>query len=530
MSYMRTQSRSLVSQADASLVPRNDVPRSRFVMHFNRKATGNAGVLYPFYLAEILPGDHFRIEATPFVRTATPFFPVMDNMRIDTHFFFVPLRLLWANFERFMGYQAAPGDSVSYTIPQITSTGNGFAVNSLGDHFGLPTVGQCAAVISVSALPFRAYQLIYDEWFRDQNLQASVVSSVMTGDGPVAEANFQLFTRAKSHDYFTSCLLAPQKFTAPIVQSPVVGIGVAQLDTTSAGPINVVETPSTAVPTGITSYSPYYDDATDTIAIKAFSTNGAPQIFAQADIRVLRQAFLIQQYLEKDARGGTRYVERNLTHFNVRSPDMRVQRPEFMGGGSTPLVFTPIAQTATGGSGVGTLGGAGSASGRHVASYASVEDGFIIGLISVKSQLSYSQGIHRMWSRLTRTDYYVPSLAMLSEQTVFTKEIYATGVPANDNLVFGYQEPWQELRTRYSDVVGLFRPTAAGNIAGWHLSEQFVGAPVLGSTFIKESPPMGRILAAGTQSGQQFLFDINIEVDATRPLPLYGIPAQLGRF
>lgn len=533
--YQKTQSRQLVSQAEQAMVPSNEVPRSRFVNHWNRKLTGNAGMLYPFMIMEVLPGDHIRLSAEPFVRSATPLFPIMDSQRIDTHWFYVPCRLLWDNFERFMGWQRGSTDSTAYTVPQITSTGAGFAVNSLGDHLGFPCIGQCTAALSVAAWGHRAYELIWEEFFRDQNLyNAASMPTVaqMTGDGPVAEANFALRPRAKTHDYFTAALLAPQKGVAPVFQSPVVGIGVVAGDTTTAGPISAAETPAPSNSfTGLASYTPYYDDTTDTILIDALATNGAPGIYSQTDIRQFRQAVMIQAYLEKDARGGTRYTERNLNHFKVRSPDMRLQRPEFMGGGSTPLQFTPIAQTATGGSGVGSLGAAGTAVGKHTASYASVEDGFIIGLISIKSQLSYSQGIPRWASRLVRTDFYVPSLALLSEQTVLTKEIYATGVPANDDVVFGYQEPWQELRTRFSEVVGLFRPTSAGNIAQWHLSQQFTAAPVLGPTFIQDTPPMSRVLAAGAgANNMQYLFDINIQMDATRPLPLFGVPATLGRF
>lgn len=529
--YLKTQSRNMVNQADQSIVPHNEVPRSRFLQRWNRKMTGDAGRLLPFCVLEVLPGDHVKISAEPFVRTATPLFPVMDAQRIDTHWFYVPLRLLWDNFEYFMGYQRSPGDSTAFTVPQVTSTGNGFAVGSVFDYLGLPCIGQCAAPISVSAFPVRAYELCYQEYFRDENLIASLALSVLTGNGPVAEANFLLRRRAKSHDYFTSALLAPQKFVSPVVQSPVIGIGVQTGVATTTPTLSAFETPSAAVPSGIRTYANAYDTTGDQFLIDALGVNGPPQIFAQADIRQLRQAFLVQQYLEKDARGGTRYTERNLNHFKVRSPDARLQRPEFIGGGSTPLVFTPVAQTATGGNGVGSLGAAGTAVGHHTASYASVEDGLIIGMISIKSQLSYSQGIPRMYSRLVRTDYYVPSLALLSEQTVLTKEIYATGVPANDNAILGYQEPWQELRQRYSEVCGLFRPTSAANIAQWHLSQQFTAAPVLGQTFIEDTPPMTRVLAAGSgANGMQYLFDINLKADFTRPLPLFGVPAQLGRF
>lgn len=529
---LKSSHRNLVSQADQSVVPSNEVPRSSFRTTWNHKKTGDAGVLYPFCVIEVLPGDHIRVKASPFVRTATPVFPVMDNMRIDTHFFYVPLRILWSNFRKFMGEQDNPGDSIDYTIPQVESAAGGEAVGSLWDHFGLPTLGQLQAgrKVSVSALPFRAYNLIYNEWFRDQNLVNS--KPRITGDTD-SIGNYALWRRAKSHDYFTSALLAPMKFTAPIVNAPVVGLGVGQFANDAGLGVLIKETPATSnLDTGLQMYPDYFTSAGTDLLI-ASTGAGVPQVFAQASVQVLRQAFLIQQYLEKDARGGTRYVERNLNHFRVHSPDARLQRPEFIGGGQTPLMFTPIAQTAAvGGAGVvGNLGAAGTATGHHSASYASTEDGLIIGLISVKAQLSYSQGIPRMWSRKVRTDYYVPSLALLSEQAVLRKEIYARGVPEEDDTVFGYQEPFQELRQRYSEVTSLFRPTAAGNIDEWHISEKFLTPPVLGPTFIEDNPPMSRVLAASTEAnGQQFLFDINIEMNAVRPVPVYGVPAQLGRF
>jgi len=518
--------RSLVSQADASIVQRGDVPRSTFKMGFNHKKTGDAGILYPFFCMEVLPGDNFRINAQPFVRSATPLFPLMDSQRIDTHFFFVPNRIMWFNWVKMLGEQpTGPADSIAFTVPQVTSTGLGFAVNSLGDHLGLPTVGQPGAILSVSAFPFRAYNMIWNMWFRDENLQNAASESL--GDAAQTEAFFPLRRRAKSFDYFTGALPAPQKFTAPVINSPISGLGFPVAAGAPAAFGSVVDFASGGVP--IAYAQGFQSGAGGTIVARTIA--GAPDVFAQASVNLFRQAFLIQQYLEKDSRGGTRYVERNKMHFGVTSPDARLQRPEYIGGGMTPLIFTPIAQTATGGSGLGTLGAAGTASGSHSASYASVEDGFIIGLISIKSELSYSQGIHKMWDRRTKYDFYVPSLAGLGEQAVLRREIFASGTPATDNLVFGYQARWEEMRQMYSQVTSRFRPTAASNIDEWHLSQQFVGAPVLGDTFIGDDPPMARVLAAGgAAAGVQYLFDIVCDVEATRPIPAYGTPVMLGRF
>lgn len=524
--------RKLVSQDDAAMIARPDVPRSKFSGSFSVKFTFDAGLLIPFHVEEVYPGDHFKYEFTPFVRTSTPLFPIMDSQRIDIHCFFVPNRILWADWVKLMGEQANPGDSIAVTVPQVTSTGNGFAVGSVGDYFGLPTVGQPAAILSVSCFPFRAYNLVYNTWYRDENLINSATFN--TGSGAASEASYPLRRRAKSHDYITSCLPWPQKFTAPQIASPVTGLGVGPTVSPTGLAGNLQETPSSVYPTGVKPVTDYYS----TLAGDDFwmeSDGVTPQVFAQMDVNVFRQAMQVQVFLERMARGGTRYTEITENIFGVRNPDARLQRPEFIGGGSTPLQFTPIAQTAptTSGSqlGVGALGAAGTAVGNNKASYAATEHGLILCIMSVKSELSYSQGVHKMWDRRTLYDFYNPAFAGLGEQAVLRREIYATGQSANDDVVFGYQERWHELRTVYSSVRGLFRPTAAGNIDEWHLSQQFGSAPTLGQTFIEDSPPMTRVLAAGAAAnGMQYLADVHIRREAVRPLPLYGTPVGLGRF
>lgn len=529
--------RRLVSQEDASLIEDATVPRSKFIGAWTRKTTFDAGYLVPFLIEEILPGDHMQYNVTAYVRMSTPLFPLFDTQRIDTFFFFVPNRLVWTNWVRFMGEQDDPADTIAYTIPTVIPIAGGPAVGSIYDHMGIPTAGQIpgAGEVDHSALPFRAYNLIYNLWFRDQNIQNGQV--VNLGDGPDGNTTFELLRRAKSHDYFTSALPWPQKFTAPTVPlgglAPVIGIGVGNDDATS-GPQAIFQT------TGAASYAAYFTDTSQGVFIESQSDDGTdlPAIFADLSattgvaINTFRQAIMVQSLLERDARGGTRYAELIQAHFRVRNPDARLQRPEYIGGGQTPLQITPIAQTAEGELPVGSLGGTGTAVGSHRASYASTEHGYIIGLINVRSELSYQQGLHKMWSRSTRFDFYWPSLAMLGEQAVLRKEIYMVGDDGTlDNIVFGYQERWHEYRTRTSEVTGLFRSTETGNIDEWHLAQQFSAPPTLSSAFIVDDPPMARVLAAGAEAlNQQYLADILIQRTAVRPLPMFGTPATLGRF
>lgn len=533
-------SRRLVSQEDASVIENAKVPRSKFVGSWTRLMPFDAAYLYPFLVDEILPGDHMRYDVTAYVRMSTPLFPLYSNQRVDTFFFFVPNRILWNNFVRMMGEQDSPGDSINYLTPYIQSAVGGFPVNSLYDYFGIPTVGQIngAAQIEVNALPLRAYNRIYNDWFRDENLVTR--APVNTGDGPDALADYTLRRRAKSHDYFTSALPWPQKFTAPATPlsgtAPVLGLGV--LDPTAS--VNSAGTFRESGG-GTRPYASIFDEtAAWKVVAKAVATaaTGVPDIVADLSaatgvtINAFRQAFMIQTLLERDARGGTRYTELIRSHFGVVNPDFRLQRPEYIGGGQTPINITPIAQTApTAGVPLGALGAAGTAAGGHHASYSATEHGFIIGLINVRSELAYQQGLHRMWARHGRYDYYWPAFAGLGEQAILREEIFCDGIDANDIIVFGYQERWQHYRTRYSEVVGRFRSTAASTIDQWHLAQKFATAPVLNETFINDTPDMDRVLAAGAAAvGQQYLADILINRTAVRQIPMFGTPATLGRF
>ena len=524
-----------------SMVPRAEIPRSSFDMETAHKTTFDAGFLVPVYVDEVLPGDTFRLNMTAFCRLATPLFPIMDNMVMDSFFFFVPNRLVWNNWKKFMGEQDNPGDSISYVIPQVTCPAGGYAVNSLQDYFGLPTVGVLAggATVSHNTLFLRAYNLIWNEWFRDQNLQNSVV--VDKDDGPDAPGDYVLLRRGKRHDYFTACLPWPQKGNTAVslplgTSAPVVSSGTSVQIRGLTG--NMVGVAAQAAPGAINTTGPTTAGGINFGAAGTTTTGLYADLSAAtaATINQLRQSFQIQKLLERDARGGTRYTEIVRAHFGVISPDARLQRPEYLGGGSTPININPIAQTSasniTGSTTpAGNLSAMGTALARnHGFTQSFTEHGMIIGLVSVRADLTYQQGLRKMWSRSTRYDFYFPAFAMLGEQAVLNKELYIRG-DANDNLVFGYQERWAEYRHHPSQISGLFKSTSAGTIDPWHLSQRFTALPTLNATFIQDTPPVSRIVAVGAAAnGQQFLFDSFFKIRAARPMPMYSVPGLIDHF
>lgn len=523
-----------------SMVPRADIPRSSFVVQKTHKTTFDAGYLIPIYVDEVLPGDTISLRMTAFGRLATPLFPVMDNLYLESFFFFIPNRLVWDNFTKMMGEQLNPADSISYTTPQVVSPAGGFVVGSLADYLGLPTVGQVGGgnTVSVNALPFRCYNLTFREWFRDQNLQNSPV--VDTDDGPDTLGDYVLLRRGKRPDYFTSCLPWPLKggvnVTLPLgTSAPITATGALRLGETPTGTFpGDVERSNGGAATAINISSAGSGAGQNLQYVSGLQADLSTA--TAATVNQLRQSVQIQRLLERDARGGTRYTEIVRAHFGVVSPDARLQRPEYLGGGSTPVTINPIAQTsATGLSGgstpVGNLAAMGTTLARnHGFTQSFTEHGFILGLVAVRADLTYQQGLRKMWSRATRYDYYVPAFAHLGEQAVLNKEIYCDG-SANDNNVFGYQERWSEYKHNPSQITGLFRSTSAGTIDPWHLAQRFTVLPTLNSTFIQDTPPLSRILAVGAgANGQQIILDSFFDVRMARAMPLYSVPGMIDHF
>jgi len=525
--------------------------RSLFDLSHGHKTTFDAGYLVPIMVEEVLPGDTVNLKATLFARLATPIFPIMDNLFLDTFFFFCPSRLLWDNFERFIGAQDTPDawdTPTEYVIPQLTGEGGGviFGDGDIYDHMGLPIDKQFPVVgtDNPSALPLRMYNRVWNEWFRDENLQDPVTFD--TGDGPDEQTDYELLRRGKRHDYFTACLPFPQKGDDVVLplgtSAPVIGTGMTlgfmsqdqefgwyangtnppQISTTLYG--DAIGTNSSGVGDnsgneiiGVT------DDPTKSGLIADLSAA------ATVTVNNLREAIAFQQVLELDARGGSRYTEHLEATWGVRTQDFRLQRSEYLGGSSERINVSSVAQTApspttpTVRNVQGGLAAYGNVATRSGFMKSFVEHGYILALANVRADLTYQQGVRRMWSRLTRFDFAHPALTHLGEQAVLNKEIFYTDNNlAVNNAVFGYQERFSEYRYFPSEITGLFRSDAADSLDAWHLSQDFASVPSLNAAFIVDDPPVDRVIAVATQP--HVIMDIYFDMKSAKCLPMYGTP------
>lgn len=535
--------------------------RSSFRRNATYKTTMNAGYLYPFYFDEVLPGDTFNVNARLFARLSTPIVPIMDNIYLETFFFYVPSRLVWEHFVNLMGEKASPKDTTQYEVPQVDAGTDGFAVGSLADYFGLPVN---IPHLSVNALPFRIYNLCYNEWFRDENLidPVDVPMDETThqwtdkDNENSSDGKFVLRKRGKRFDYFTSCLPIPQR--GPSVDLPLTGYAPVIGNGTALGLTDGTSDYGTSISSDYRALRPTTSSYGVSVGESVAASSQAPAnttIGLTEDpensglvadlggvnavtINTMRYAFMLQQLLERDNRGGTRYRELVLSHFGCAVPDLRLQRPEFLGGSSGVINMSAVPQTSSTNDVTpqGNLAAMGVYGDEiHGFSKSFDEHGYVIGLVNIRADLTYQQGVERMWNRKTRYDFYWPELAHLGEQEVLNKEIYAQGPDVVDDSgnsideqVFGYQERYAEYRYKTSLITGKLRSGTGNSLDVWHLGQYFENLPTLSQEFIEDNPPIGRALAVPSEPW--FVFDSYLMINSVRPMPVKGVPGFQGHF
>lgn len=529
-----------------SKAPTMSAPRASFDRSHGHKTTIDFDYIYPVYYDEVYPGDTFTMNPHIFARLATPLYPIMDNMFLDIHFFWAPMRQLWDNSRKFFGEQVDPGDSIDYTIPKISAPAStGYAELSLADYFGVPTK---IPDYEWNALYARLYVHAYNEWFRDQNLIDSVTFS--TADGPDTTTDLTIQKRGKRHDYFTGGLVSPQKNVDGAIDlplgttAPVLGFGGADINPVGSS-ITMRETGKTT-PTTYSSSGYWQSDSASVRMYLAEDPNNANYPFVRADlsnataatILQLRQAMMVQALLELDARAGTRYNEIVYSVFGVDMIDL-TYKPEYLGGGSTPIGVNQVASSYDDGTNntKGQLGAFGTAylsNGGFTKSF--TEHGVIIGVVSARADLTYQQGLDRLMSRSTRFDYLYPILQNIGDQSVLVQELYcqdpatdtgATGTPDNQR-VFAYQERYAELKYKRSQITGLFRSNATQTLDPWHLSEEFGALPSFDQTFIEQNTPVDRAIVVNTEP--HLILDCYFQLHCARPMQMYSIPGLGTRF